>query len=87
MREISVNQFDKSFSDMVTSIRWQEEPHYYPRYRERYLAMLRQFARTAPATGIDLLEIGGAQLAYLSTKLWGLIRRAWPMSWTRVSQD
>jgi SAM-dependent methyltransferase len=56
---------------MVTGMRWQEAPHYYPRYRERYLAMLRQFAETAPASGIDLLEIGGGQLAYLSTKLWG----------------
>jgi SAM-dependent methyltransferase len=71
MREFSMRQFNNSFNTMVTDIRWQEEPHYYPRYRERYLAMLQQFAKTAPRGGIDLLEIGGGQLAYLTVQLWG----------------
>lgn len=70
MREFSIKRFDEAFSDMVTSVRWQEEPQYYPRYRERYLAVLRQFAAAAPSDGIDVLEIGGGQLAYLSVKLW-----------------
>jgi SAM-dependent methyltransferase len=71
MRQFRAQDFDEAFSAMVTDIYWQEEAHYYPRYRERYLAMLRQFAITVPEHGIDLLEIGGGQLAYLSMKLWG----------------
>jgi SAM-dependent methyltransferase len=56
---------------MVATMRWQEEPQYYPRYKERYLAVLREFARTARVTSTDILEIGGGQLAYLSLQLWG----------------
>lgn len=70
MRDFSVRRFDEAFSDMVASVRWQEEPQYYPRYRERYLAVLREYARIAPTDGMDVLEIGGGQLAYLSVKLW-----------------
>jgi 2-polyprenyl-3-methyl-5-hydroxy-6-metoxy-1,4-benzoquinol methylase len=69
MRTFRKESFDRAFGDM-SQIRWQEESHYYPRYRERYLAMLRQFAEWAPDRGVDLLEIGGGQLAYLSTRLW-----------------
>jgi SAM-dependent methyltransferase len=70
MRSFSMGQFDAAFREMTTGMRWQEESQYYPRYRERYLAMLRQFAETAPEDGLDILEIGGGQLAYLATKLW-----------------
>jgi 2-polyprenyl-3-methyl-5-hydroxy-6-metoxy-1,4-benzoquinol methylase len=70
MRKYSATDFDKSFAVLVTDMRWQEEPEYYPRYRERYIAMLRQFAALAGQEGLDILEIGGGQLAYLSTRLW-----------------
>ena len=56
---------------MVSRVRWQEEPHYYPRYRARYLAMLRQFAESAPDHDLDVLEVGGGQLTYLTLQLWG----------------
>jgi SAM-dependent methyltransferase len=70
MRAFRQESFDRAF-DGLSQVRWQEEPQYYPRYRERYLAMLKQFAERAPEDSIDLLEIGGGQLAYLSSRIWG----------------
>ncbi len=70
MRVFPEQLFEREFAGMVSQVQWQEEPQYYPRYRTRYLAMLRRFAETAPEQGVDLLEIGGGQLAYLSTRLW-----------------
>lgn len=70
MRAFSEQLFEREFTDMVSGMRWQEEPHYYPRYRARYLAMLRQFATSAPDRELDILEIGGGQLAFLSARLW-----------------
>lgn len=74
MREIAEGVFDRAFSEMIAEIRWQEEPQYYPRYRSRYLAMLHEFAELAPEHGVDLLDVGGGQLAYLSAKVWGIDR-------------
>jgi SAM-dependent methyltransferase len=70
MRTFDEGRFEIAFSDMVSRIRWQEEPEYYPRYRARYLAMLHHFAEAAPNDPLDVLEIGGGQLAYLSGQLW-----------------
>ena len=70
MREFSVTDFEKAFAALVTDMRWQEKQQYYPRYRERYLAMLQQFAALVGEDGLDILEIGGGQLAYLGTRLW-----------------
>jgi SAM-dependent methyltransferase len=70
MRAFQQESFDRAF-DAMSRVHWQEEPQYYPRYRERYLAMLRKFAEQAPEDGLDLLEIGGGQLAYLSLRIWG----------------
>lgn len=70
MRAFPQELFDREFAGMVSGMQWQEESRYYPRYRARYLAMLRQFAVSAPDHGLDVLEIGGGQLAYLSVRLW-----------------
>ncbi len=70
MREFSSTDFNRAFAELATGIRWQEEPQYYLRYRERYLAVLRQFATLAGDDALDVLEIGGGQLAYLATRLW-----------------
>ena len=75
MRAFRQQEFESAFDDM-SQISWQEHPQYYPRYRERYLAMLRQFASQVPDDGLELLEIGGGQLAYLSLRIWGK-DRAW----------
>lgn len=70
MRDLTIEAFDKAFASLVTDMRWQEMPQYYPRYRERYLALLQQFAALASKDSLDILEIGGGQLAYLATRLW-----------------
>jgi SAM-dependent methyltransferase len=69
MRKLSVVEFDKAFS-VLADVRWQEEQQYYPRYRNRYFAMMRQFAALTGGGGLDILEIGGGQLAFLASRLW-----------------
>lgn len=69
MRKFSMTEFDREFA-ALTRMQWQEEQQYYPRYRERYLAMLKQFAAVAGQDGLDILEIGGGQLAFLGSRLW-----------------
>ena len=71
MRALNETEFERAFGEMMSEMRWQEEPRYYPRYRERYLAMLKEFAASAPQAGLEVLEIGGGQLAYLTVRLWG----------------
>lgn len=70
MRNFSDHHFEHLFDQLVAGSRWQEEPDYYPRYRTRYEAVLRRFAAVAPAPPLDVLDVGGGQLALLSTKLW-----------------
>lgn len=70
MRTLQQESFDRAF-DEISRVRWQEEAQYYPRYRERYLAMLQQFAEQASDNSLNVLEIGGGQLAYLSLRIWG----------------
>jgi 2-polyprenyl-3-methyl-5-hydroxy-6-metoxy-1,4-benzoquinol methylase len=43
---------------------------YYLRYRSRYKECIRRFAALAPPNPVDVLDVGGGQLAVLSTKLW-----------------
>jgi SAM-dependent methyltransferase len=70
MRSFDEASFDRAFEELVSDIRWQEEPQYYPRYRTRYLAMLRRFAQHAPEHPVDVLDIGGGQMAFLAGSLW-----------------
>jgi 2-polyprenyl-3-methyl-5-hydroxy-6-metoxy-1,4-benzoquinol methylase len=44
---------------------------YYFRYRSRYKECMKRFAALAPASPINVLDIGGGQLAVLANKLWG----------------
>jgi 2-polyprenyl-3-methyl-5-hydroxy-6-metoxy-1,4-benzoquinol methylase len=43
---------------------------YYLRYRSRYKECMQRFAALAPPNPVDVLDVGGGQLALLSTKLW-----------------
>lgn len=70
MRVLEDQQFDRAFHEVVLAGHWQEESWYYPRYRSRYEAVLRQFARATPSAPVDVLEVGGGQLAALATRLW-----------------
>jgi SAM-dependent methyltransferase len=71
MRSFDADRFDAAFNDVVTAIRWQEEALYYPRYRSRYELVLRRFATLAPDRPLDVLEVGGGQLALLAQVMWG----------------
>jgi SAM-dependent methyltransferase len=43
---------------------------YYLRYRSRYKECIQRFAALAPPNPVDVLDVGGGQLALMSTKLW-----------------
>lgn len=70
MRVFDEVAFERAFAEM-SKIRWQEDPEYYPRYKTRYAAILQRFAEEAPGRVLDVLDIGGGQLAYLAVALWG----------------
>lgn len=71
MRTFDDKTFARAFDEVVLAGHWQEETAYYPRYRSRYEAVLRGFAETAGDAPVDLLEVGGGQLAALAKRLWG----------------
>jgi SAM-dependent methyltransferase len=70
MRNFDEAGFDRAFQDLVSHRHWQEQPDYYPRYRSRYEAIMRRFAKRAPDRPVDVLDIGGGQLAFLAVALW-----------------
>jgi SAM-dependent methyltransferase len=70
MRDFDEAGFDRAFNDLVSGNRWQEKPEYYPRYRSRYEAIMRRFAKKTPDRPVDVLDIGGGQLAFLAVTLW-----------------
>jgi 2-polyprenyl-3-methyl-5-hydroxy-6-metoxy-1,4-benzoquinol methylase len=43
---------------------------YYRRYRSRYKVCIQRFAALAPPNPVDVLDVGGGQLALMSAKLW-----------------
>jgi|ERR1700733_3423152 len=43
---------------------------YYLRYRSRYKECIRRFATLAPVESVDVLDVGGGQLALICSKLW-----------------
>ncbi|GAA1945721.1 class I SAM-dependent methyltransferase [Amycolatopsis minnesotensis] len=69
-RTFSESAFTSAFDEVVLAGSWQEESHYYPRYRTRYEAVLRRFAALAPSSPVRVLEVGGGQLAALASRLW-----------------
>jgi SAM-dependent methyltransferase len=70
MRTLDEAAFVRAFDDLAFGDHWQETPEYYARYRSRYAAMIRRFATRAPDRPVDVLDIGGGQLAFLAVALW-----------------
>lgn len=70
MRKFDRQHFERTFGQLIAGGGWQEAAEYYPRYRTRYEAVLRRFAAVAPDGPLDVLDVGGGQLALLSAKLW-----------------
>lgn len=71
MRTFDDKAFVAAFNDVVLAGEWQESTSYYPRYQSRYEAVLRRFATASEAPPLDVLEVGGGQLAALAKRLWG----------------
>lgn len=71
MRVFSEKAFDEAFREIVVSGQWQEQASYYPRYRSRYEEVLRNYCAGAADRPLDILEVGGGQLAALAHHLWG----------------
>jgi 2-polyprenyl-3-methyl-5-hydroxy-6-metoxy-1,4-benzoquinol methylase len=63
--------FRQAYHRWIVEGRFNEEPWYYPRYRSRYEAILKRFAKLADPQPGRLLDIGGGQHALLAMKLWG----------------
>lgn len=70
MRVFDEQKFATAFEQVVVAGQWQESPDYYPRYRSRYQAVLSRFAELAEDRPLDILEIGGGQLAAVAGRLW-----------------
>jgi SAM-dependent methyltransferase len=71
-RDWNPREFDLLYERFIC----QDEFHfggksYYQRYRSRFKQCMRRFAAMAPPSTIDVLDVGGGQLALMCTKLWG----------------
>jgi SAM-dependent methyltransferase len=71
-REWKPDEFDSLYERFVCRDEMQFGGRaYYRRYRSRYKECLERFAALAPSRPVDVLDVGGGQLALMSTKLWG----------------
>jgi SAM-dependent methyltransferase len=70
-RPLPYNDFCDAYDRLIVKGHFNEEPSYYPRYRTRYYAIIKQFAALAPPPPCAVLDIGGGQLAVLANALWG----------------
>ena len=70
-RPFDAARFAQVYDQLICRGRFNEEPHYYPRYASRYKAILERFAAQAPDAPLDVLDVGGGQLALLTKALWG----------------
>lgn len=67
----SSKAFDRAYADVVCQKSFPfGTPEYYMRYRSRYKMLLERFASLAPREAVDVLDVGGGQLALLSKTLW-----------------
>jgi SAM-dependent methyltransferase len=72
-RTWDAKKFDKAYADLIFKSPFAVHfgsPDYYSRYRLRYQTFLRSFCELAPPTAVNVLDIGGGQLALLCKHLW-----------------
>jgi SAM-dependent methyltransferase len=67
--------FDAAFEEYVQDGFPFGTPAYYRRYQPRYKMLLEQFCELASSSPVDVLDVGGGQLALLAKVLWN--DRAW----------
>ena len=73
-RKWDAKKFDATYTDLICQSAFAVHfgpPGYYSRYRSRYKTLVKRFCSLAPATPVDVLDIGGGQLALLCKHLWG----------------
>ena len=71
-RPFSASDFDAVYDQFICSEKYEfGGPAYYQRYRSRFKECMRRFAAIAPGHPLDILDVGGGQMALISTKLWG----------------
>ena len=70
-RKFDSRRFREAYERWIVGGSFNEAPDYYPRYRSRYEGILKRFAVQAGDEPLDVLDIGGGQLALLCAKLWG----------------
>ena len=63
--------FDRAYAEFVCQESFPfGTPDYYARYRSRYKLLLERFSSLAPPTPVDVLDVGGGQLALLAKTIW-----------------
>jgi SAM-dependent methyltransferase len=71
MRTVDSKAFEAAYQEQILAAHWNEPAEHYPRYRPRYEGLLAEYAALASDRPVDVLEIGGGQLALLARLLWG----------------
>jgi 2-polyprenyl-3-methyl-5-hydroxy-6-metoxy-1,4-benzoquinol methylase len=72
-REWDTKKFDALYAEFICQSAFAVHfgpPGYYSRYRSRYKTLIKRFCYLAPATPVDVLDIGGGSLALLCKQLW-----------------
>jgi len=71
-REFNAKKFDSLYEQYICRDEFQfGGSDYYRRYRSRYKECIERFAKLAPSSRLDVLDVGGGQLALMCAKLWG----------------
>lgn len=70
-RAFDRREFHRAFNELIVGGHFQETREYYPRYRNRYRSVLKEYATLAEPRKLDVLEVGGGQHALLAASLWG----------------
>ncbi len=71
MRAWKPRDFDSVYERFICKDEYQFGGRdYYLRYRSRYKECIQRFAALAPPHPVDVLDVGGGQLALIAAKLW-----------------
>ena len=73
-RQWDPRKFDATYKDFICQSAFAVHfgpAGYYSRYRSRYKTLIKRFCSLAPTTPVNVLDIGGGQLALLCKHLWG----------------
>ena len=69
-RKFDSQEFEQKYQKYICEGIFNEEPHYYPRYKSRYKSLIKRFAAQAGSDKLKVLDIGGGQLSLMCRVLW-----------------